>query len=217
MEQDNQGGIIQKFFKNDLPATFACLFKKPSRCVENFVGRSNGISVATPLCMMALTLLVTMLLSWLMLMKTGITDFMEGGDIFGICFKSGLVPVIYGAILTLLLFVAMAIKSCTDFKLAFFNVTVHLMVLCLVLIVTTILMMTVSKDKEPGAFYIIVLIATLLYALTWAIGNVKQALMSISGDDTYSWWMAPLVVALSLTFTYLIVKNMVLSSINSPF
>lgn len=214
MEQNNNGGSLSKFFQNDLKAIFKSLFTKPSSCVENLVRGADGASFATPLWMLLLTFLVTMLMSWFSLMKTGLTEWMEAGDIFGACFKSGLMPLIFIAILTVLQFVAMAIKGCSDFKLAFFNITPHMMVYCMLLVLITLIVIIFGGNREPGTFMTILLIAILLYSFTWGIGNIRQGLMAISGDDTYAWWMAPLVFGLSIGLTFLILKEIIGSQFN---
>lgn len=208
MEQNTPSGEIQKFFKNDLKAMFASLFKKPGSCVENFVRESNGTSVTTPLCTIVLSFLVMALCTWFLLLKSGVTEYMEAGKIIGMCLKTGIVPLVFAAFLTILLFVAMALKSCTDFKLAFFNVSLHQLVYTLTVAFFALLIILFGKDSD-NAVVIVLAVAAIIYALTWGIGNVRQALMAISGDEAYSWWMAPLVLGLTLTFTVLVVKSMV--------
>jgi hypothetical protein len=214
MEQNNNGGSLSKFFQKDLKAIFKSLFTKPSSCVENLVRDADGASFATPLWMLLLTFLVTMLVSWLSLIKSGLIGWMESGDIFGACFKSGLMPLIFIAILTVLQFVAMAIKGCSDFKLAFFNITPHMMVFCMMLVLMTLIMMTMGSKGDPNTFVIILVIAIMLYSFTWGIGNIRQSLMAISGDDTYAWWMAPLVFGLSIALTVLIIKGIIGSQLD---
>ena len=208
MEQNTPSGEIQKFFKNDLKAMFVSLFKKPGSCVENFVRESNGTSVTTPLCTIVLSFLVMALCTWFLLLKSGVTEYLEGGKIIGMCLKTGIVPLVFAAFLTILLFVAMALKSCTDFKLAFFNVSLHQLVYSMVTLFLTLIIIIAGKDIG-NTFFTILIIAAFIYALTWGIGNVRQALMAISGDEAYSWWLAPLVIGLTFTLTFFVVKSMV--------
>lgn len=208
MEQKNTGGDIQKFFSNDLKAMFTGLFKKPSSCVEHFVRESGGISVSTPICTVVLSFLVMMLCSLAMLLASGVTEYMKFGDILVGCFKTGIVPLIFAAILTVLLYVTMAMKGCTDFKLAFFNVSLHLLVYCMVMVFLTLLIIIAGKHIRE-MFPVILIIFTMVYALAWGIGNIRQAVMAICGSEAYSWWMAPIVIGLTIVLTYLIVKGMV--------
>ena len=194
MAQINFGEDLQNFFNHDIGNMFKNMFKFPTTSVMRIENESKVKSIMAPLCTLVISYLVCMLLP--LMYKTP----------FKYCALIALVPVLYMVFLTVFAFIVMAIKGKGDILKAFSITTIHAYNYTLFMIVISIILLF-----NPNKFLAIVFLLIIVYGLTMAISNMRQALSTIEseGQEAYTWWLAPVAVVLPLFLSmYLVGKQL---------
>ncbi len=207
MAQVDWGGDIQKFFNNDLKCMFANMFKHPTSCISRLDSKCQVKSIVSPIMMVAISFVVIILMSLIFTAIQGISSYVN----FGFHIKTALLPVFFCLFYTLFVFVAMAIKSPADIAVAFNNSAIHVLNLTLAFIVVYLVVSIFGGNimsMKGSTFMLIIETLILIYSMSIGIGNVRQTLTNANCGESYSWWIAPLVVVIPLALSIWIVTKL---------
>lgn len=202
------GGEIQKFFKEDLKNLIVNIFKYPASGAQKFLNTSSQ-SVVGPLCMVVLSFVVVTFFTFLI-------GAIHGGSDFKASAITGLVPVFFSIFITLLMFLFLAIKQKSDILLAFRHSSIHVFIISLVILFTALLSLFFDFSwynllGSGNTFLSIVIGLIVVYAISMGISASRQTLQAYdaSQKEGYSWYIAPIVVTLSIYLTFVIIKAII--------
>ena len=208
------GGDITRFFTQDIKDMFLAVIKRPATGAQKWLDETKSKSIVNPIFMVATSFVLLTLFSFIVLrIKIG------SSVGFGTALAIGTTPIFFSLFTSLFMFIFLAIKQKPDIILAFRHSAIHVLLLtiAMVLILSTMLVFIdqyslmgimfqkVSKGLGFG-FLLIMLIS--IYAISMGFSAARQTLKTCQKDDKegYSWYIAPLVVFLSIYMTYLIVS-----------
>ena len=209
------GGDVQRFFAEDLKDMFVNTIMRPVNGVQKWLTETRSKSIVNPLCMIVLSfILATMIPFLFILMKYG-----SGVASFGDCIVNyGLLTVFYAVFVTIFMFIFLAIKQKPDIIFAFRNAAIHVFLLTIAIIVISFIVLIfgieslfefnlMGEVKFGGMLVLLVFV----YSISLGISGVRQVLKACSPNDEkgmYSWYIAPLVIVLSLWLSFLIIGSM---------
>lgn len=212
------GGDIARFFTQDLKDMFLAVIKRPATGAQKWLDESKSKSIVNPIIMVATSFVLLTLFSFIVLrIKFG--SYVG----FGTALAIGTSPIFFSLFTSLFMFVFLAIKQKPDIILAFRHSAIHVLLLtiAMVAILTTFMifvkitqstMFGLAMGKVPSGFGFGALLIMLVsvYAISMGFSAARQTLKTCQKDDKegYSWYIAPLVVFLSIYFSFFIVSAM---------